>query len=85
MQILDEDPDIYFAANRLIEAADWVIWQLTGVETRNLTAAGYKGMWSKREGFLPKEFFKALDPAWRISSRRSCRSTSGNWARRRAG
>ncbi|MFN8464495.1 MAG: ribulokinase [Caldilineaceae bacterium] len=61
MQILDEDPDIYYAADRLIEAADWIIWQLTGNETRNLTTAGYKGMWSKREGFPPKEFFKALD------------------------
>ncbi len=62
MQILDEDPEIYAAADRLIEAADWVIWQLTGVETRNLTTAGYKGLWSKREGFPPQEFFKALDP-----------------------
>jgi L-ribulokinase len=62
MQIVDEDPAIYAAADRLIEAADWVIWQLTGVETRNLTTAGYKGMWSKSEGFPPNEFFKALDP-----------------------
>ena len=36
-------PAIYDAADRLIEAADWVIWQLTGIETRNLTTAGYKG------------------------------------------
>ena len=28
-------PEIYAAADRLIEAADWVVWQLTGVETRN--------------------------------------------------
>ncbi len=62
MQLLDEDPGIYFAAARLIEAADWIVWQLTGVETRNLTTAGYKGLWSKREGFPPNEFFKALDP-----------------------
>ena len=62
MQILDEDPAIYYAADRLIEAADWIIWQLTGIETRNLTTAGYKGLWSKRAGFPSKEFFKALDP-----------------------
>lgn len=61
-QILDEDPEIYAAADRLIEAADWVIWSLTGVESRNLTTAGYKGMWSKQDGFPPNEFFKALDP-----------------------
>lgn len=61
-QILDEAPEIYAAADRLIEAADWVIWQLTGVETRNACTAGYKAIWSKREGFPAREFFAALDP-----------------------
>jgi L-ribulokinase len=61
-QILDEAPEVYAAAERLIEGADWVIWQLTGVETRNSCTAGYKAMWSKREGFPPDAFFKALDP-----------------------
>lgn len=61
-QILDEDPEVYQAAGRLIEAADWVVWQLTGIETRNTCTAGYKAIWSKREGFPPNEFFKALDP-----------------------
>ncbi|MGB7117539.1 MAG: ribulokinase, partial [Anaerolineales bacterium] len=61
-QILDEAPDVYAAADRLLEAADWVVWQLTGVETRNSCTAGYKAMWSKTEGFPPPAFFKALDP-----------------------
>ncbi len=61
-QILDEAPEIYAAAERMLEAADWVVWQLTGVETRNSCTAGYKAMWSKTEGFPPPEFFKALDP-----------------------
>ncbi len=61
-QILNEAPDVYAAADRLIEAADWVVWQLTGVETRNECTAGYKAIWEKREGFPPNDFFKALDP-----------------------
>jgi L-ribulokinase len=61
-QTLDEAPEVYKAADRFIEAADWVIWQLTGVETRNNCTAGYKAIWSKKDGFPPKEFFKALDP-----------------------
>ena len=61
LQILDEAPEVYQQADRLLEAADWVIWQLTGVETRNSCTAGYKAMWSKREGFPPNEYFKALD------------------------
>ncbi|MCJ7659190.1 MAG: ribulokinase [Anaerolineales bacterium] len=61
-QTLDEAPEIYTAADRYIEAADWVIWMLTGVETRNNCTAGYKAIWSKKDGFPPKEFFRALDP-----------------------
>jgi L-ribulokinase len=61
LQILDEAPEVYAAADRLIEAADWVVWQLTGEETRNSCTAGYKAMWSKREGFPGKEYFAALD------------------------
>jgi L-ribulokinase len=61
-QILDEDPEIYNHAERFIEAADWVVWQLTGEEKRNSCTAGYKAIWSKSEGFPSNEFFKALDP-----------------------
>lgn len=61
-QILDEAPQVYDEADRFIEAADWVIWMLTGVETRNSCTAGYKAIWSKKDGYPPKEFFKALDP-----------------------
>ena len=62
LQILDEDPDLYDAADRLVEAADWVVWQLTGVETRNNCTAGYKAIWSKQEGFPSDAYFAALDP-----------------------
>jgi L-ribulokinase len=64
LQILREAPEIYRAADRLIEAADWVIWQLTGVETRNNCTAGYKAIWSAEDGFPRTEFFAALDPAF---------------------
>jgi len=62
LQILDEAPEVYRAADRLIEGADWIIWQLTGNETRNLCTAGYKAIWSKRDGFPRKAFFEALHP-----------------------
>ncbi|HVM57972.1 MAG TPA: ribulokinase [Gaiellaceae bacterium] len=62
LQILDEAPEVYDRAGRLIEAADWVVWQLTGVETRNTCTAGYKAMWSKHDGFPPDAYFAALDP-----------------------
>ncbi len=61
-QILDEAPAIYAAAERLIEAGDWLVWQLTGEERRSACQAGYKGMWSAEEGYPSPDFLRALDP-----------------------
>ncbi|MBE6830267.1 MAG: ribulokinase [Ruminococcaceae bacterium] len=61
-QIVEEDPEIYDAMDRFIEAADWIIWQLCGKETRNSCTAGYKEIWNKRTGFPSDDFFKALHP-----------------------
>ena len=61
-QTLDEAPELYAAADRFIEATDWVVWQLTGIETRNACTAGYKAIWHKKDGYPSKEFFAALDP-----------------------
>jgi L-ribulokinase len=64
-QILNEAPEVYDAAERIIEAGDWVVRQLSGVETRNACAAGYKALWSKGKGFPAPEFFARLDPRLR--------------------
>src|SRR6266571_6446128 len=61
LQLLEEDPETYQRASRWIEAADWIIWQLAGAETRNACTAGYKGIW--QDGRYPsREFLAALDP-----------------------
>jgi L-ribulokinase len=61
LQLLAEAPEIYARAERWIEAADWIIWQLTGTETRNACTAGYKGIY--QDGHYPsREFLGALDP-----------------------
>jgi L-ribulokinase len=61
LQLLEEDADLYQRADRWIEAADWIIWQLTGTETRNACTAGYKGIW--QDGRYPSaEFLAALQP-----------------------
>ena len=61
LQILEEAPEVYARADRLIEAADWLVWQLTGVETRNACTAGYKAIY--QDGTFPsREYFAALHP-----------------------
>ena len=61
LQILEEAPDVYREADRLIEAADWVVWQLTGAETRNACMAGYKALVQGGE-YPSRDFFAALHP-----------------------
>ena len=63
LQILEEAPDVYQAADRLIEATDWVNWQLCGVETRNTCTAGYKAMVQDGD-YPPEAYFAALNPAF---------------------
>ncbi len=62
MQILREAPEIYGEAAAFIEAADWIVLQLTGEWTVNACAAGFKCLWSKRDGYPSEDFFAALDP-----------------------
>lgn len=61
-QILDEAPEVYAAADRFIEAGDWIVLQLTGNEMRSASMAGYKAFWHKTEGYPSDDFFAAIDP-----------------------
>ena len=61
LQLLEEDPEVYRRAGRWIEAADWIVWQLCGTETRNACTAGYKGI--RQDGRYPaRGFLGALHP-----------------------
>ena len=61
-QILEEAPDVYAAADRFLDAADWIVFQLTGREARSGCLAGYKALWSKADGYPSEDYFRALDP-----------------------
>jgi len=63
LQLLEEDAEVYAATQRWIEAADWIVWQLTGHETRNACTAGYKGIY--QDGHYPSAaYLAALNPAF---------------------
>jgi len=62
LQILNDAPEIFNAADRIIEAGDWLVWQISGALKRNACAAGYKGLWVKGLGFPSNDFLRALDP-----------------------
>jgi L-ribulokinase len=63
LQLLEEDPEIYNLMDHWIEAADWIVWQLSGAYLRNACTAGYKGI--LQDGKYPsKDFLGALNPAF---------------------
>ncbi len=61
LEILDEDPQVYRAMDHFVEAADWIVWQLSGSYVRNACSAGYKGI--RQDGRYPsREFLAAVRP-----------------------
>ena len=63
LQLLEEDPDLYSQTAHVVEAADWIVWQLCGNLVRNACTAGYKAAY--QEGSYPdRDFFAALDPGF---------------------
>ncbi len=68
LETVNDAPEVYHAAERFIEAGDWITWQLCGLEKRGLSAAGFKSMWVYQDGqggwtYPGKDFFRALHPA----------------------
>jgi L-ribulokinase len=64
MQVLEEAPHIYSAMDLWVEAADWIVWQLTGRLSRGACCIQYKAFYDLREGFPKEDFFTALSPAF---------------------
>ena len=60
LNVLREDEELYNDTDRFIEAGDWIVWQLTGVECHSNCIAGFKGTWCE-EGYPSNEFLTALD------------------------
>jgi L-ribulokinase len=60
LQVLEEDPEVYERMDRWLEAADWIVWQLCGRETRSTCTAGYKAI--HQDGRYPSgDYLRELD------------------------
>ncbi|MGI8332883.1 ribulokinase [Actinomadura scrupuli] len=63
LQVLEEAPEVYAAMEHFVEAADWIVWQLTGRYVRNACTAGYKGIY--QDGAYPSaDFLRGLNPGF---------------------
>lgn len=61
-ETLRKAPEVYRDAARFIEAGDWLVWMITGKETRNSCSAGFKMQWNRENGYPSNDFFAAVDP-----------------------
>ncbi len=59
-----EDREVYEATDGFVEAADWVVWFLTGHQRRSACPAAYKALWSEAEGVPGTGFFEAAYPGF---------------------
>ncbi|MEU0029127.1 ribulokinase [Streptomyces sp. NPDC006335] len=61
LQVLEEDPEVYGRMERWVEAADWIVWRLSGTYVRNACTAGYKGQYQDG-GYPSSAYLGALHP-----------------------
>ncbi len=66
LEVLENSPNIYDAADVWLEAGDWFVWQLVGAPTdalpRSTCQAGYKAMWSAEDGYPSEDYLNAVHP-----------------------
>ena len=62
LETLHHAPEVYQAADRYLEVMDWIVWQLTGQESRSACGAGYKAFYHHEAGYPSEQFFEAADP-----------------------
>lgn len=63
LEIFDEDPQVYQAMDHFVEAADWIVWQLSGTYVRNACTAGYKGI-RQDDRYPSPEFLAEVRPGF---------------------
>ncbi len=61
LETLTEAPEVYEAADRFMNAGDYLVRVLTGNEVHSAAFAAIKGGWDPEEGFPSNTFFASLD------------------------
>ena len=78
-QIEAEAPSIWAETDRFIEAGDWLVWQLTGVEARSLDLAAYKAQFEAEAGYPSAAvagLASRLAPPFKVGTAAGCLTAS---------
>ena len=62
METLHKAPKVFDKCAYFSEAADWLVWQLTGEKVYGSCMAGYKACWNAETGYPDNRFWAQLDP-----------------------
>lgn len=62
IQLLEEAPEVCAAADRFIEAGDWLVMLLTGSNSRSACMGGYKAFHHDRDGYPSDDYLAACHP-----------------------
>lgn len=62
LETCNKAPEVYDEAARFIEAADWLVWQITGEEIHSSCMAGFKNFWDKKNGYPSNDFWAKVHP-----------------------
>jgi len=68
IEVFEQDRSVYDAMAVFVEAADWIVWQLTGNLVRSACPAGYKALWSREHGIPSAAYFSIVSPGFRDAS-----------------
>ena len=64
LETYEKAPEVWQAAKRFTEIADWLVERLTGAVTRGVSHAGYKMLWSPEDGGPSKAYLDAVSPGF---------------------
>lgn len=61
LETLEEAPELASNMSFYLEGGDWIVWQLTGRQTRNQCAAGYKACYVEGLGYPPGDYLASIN------------------------
>ena len=62
VELAVKDPEVFARTDTLVEAADWLVFQLTGEKTRSIALAGCNSLYRQDTGYPSAEYFREVCP-----------------------
>ena len=64
LELYENAPEVYRAAHKIVHAADWVNYLMTGTLTTGASTSGFHCFWSKEDGWPRRELLEEIAPGF---------------------